>query len=113
MYVHKTLVTEDYSEWFTHLCMSAKHWLQKTTVNGLLPHFAGDEAAGQSGNVAESDSSVVSVETCLVCPMCRVQFADKRDLIEHVAEHAKVPRPGRPERANRPFKCHMCWKVIG
>ena len=56
-------------------------------------------------SLMEGDNNTVALETRLVCPMCRVQFDDKRALIEHAAEHAKVPR------TERPFKCQVCYKV--
>ncbi|XP_070202868.1 PR domain zinc finger protein 10-like isoform X2 [Littorina saxatilis] len=67
--------------------------------------FAGEEIS-QMVRLVEGDNNTVTLETCLVCPMCHVQFDDKRALIEHAAEHAKAPRP------DRPFKCHMCWKAF-
>ena len=66
--------------------------------------FTGEELP-QVMSLMEGDNNTVALETRLVCPMCRVQFDDKRALIEHAAEHAKVPQ------TERPFKCQVCYKV--
>lgn len=78
--------------------------------------FAHDPTRPGEGNIVTGDigedgqgDNLVSLETYLACPMCREQFENKRDLIEHAAKHAKAPKPRGA--FNRPYKCHVCWKV--
>lgn len=91
--------------------------IRKITCDPIIPLGAdassGDDGAsaaagnGIGGNGEDGDHNLVCLESCLVCPVCHSQFQNKRDLIEHVAEHAKAPR----SQQDRPFKCHVCWKV--
>ena len=69
-----------------------------------------DPNAANGENRMENGENLVSLETYLACPMCHIQFANKRDLIEHAAEHGKTKSRINP---NRPHKCSKCWKAFG
>ena len=46
----------------------------------------------------------------LQCPVCKLQFASKRELVDHAAEHGKrKPPSGNPLK---PHKCSKCWKAF-
>lgn len=54
------------------------------------------------------DVSNILVGVTLECPLCKMSFTDKNDLIQHVSSHAKNRR--RTINPEKPFKCYHCWK---
>ncbi|KAL3887286.1 hypothetical protein ACJMK2_027229 [Sinanodonta woodiana] len=59
--------------------------------------------------VMEDGTEVVNLEMYrLACPVCHMQFDNKKDLIDHAAEHGKSK--SKEINYHRPFKCERCWK---
>ena len=71
----------------------------------------GEGSTNDSEMGGENGDNIIGLEhTMLECPVCRKQFYNKRDLIEHASEHGKAK--SKSINPNRPYKCDKCWKAF-
>ncbi|XP_074652630.1 PR domain zinc finger protein 10-like [Tubulanus polymorphus] len=66
------------------------------------------DLTGDSHTPEGEDISTLGGNQTMECPVCKMLFTSKLELIDHASTHGKAKKPP----VLRPYKCSSCWKAF-